>query len=116
MASTKGAGALNQRITFQRQTSSADDIGNRINTYSDYYTCWAAVSTSKLSTTETNETAQTLEQERLDFTVRYCSQTSEVRSMEYRIIFKERIYDIESVDNLDFARQMLKFSTKLVRR
>ncbi|MBQ6113113.1 MAG: phage head closure protein [Synergistaceae bacterium] len=116
MASTKGAGALNQRITFQRQTSSADDIGNRINTYSDYYTCWAAVSTSKLSTTETNETAQTLEQERLDFTVRYCSQTSEVRSTEYRIIFKERIYDIESVDNLDFARQMLKFSTKLVRR
>lgn len=118
MASTKGAGALNQRITFQRQTSSADDIGNRINTYSDYYTCWAAVavSTSKLSTTETNETAQTLEQERLDFTVRYCSQTSEVRSTEYRIIFKERIYDIERIDNLDFAKQMLKFSAKLVRR
>ena len=113
MAIHKGAGELNQRITFQRQVVTVDDIGNRLNAWSDYFTCWASVSTSKLSTTEKNEAAQTLEQERLDFTVRYCSQTNEVRSTEYRIIFKERIYNIDCVDNADFKKQMLKFSAYL---
>ena len=116
MAFSKGAGALNQRIIFQRQTSSVDEIGNRLNTWSDYYTCWSAVSTSRLNTTEKTEAAQTLEQERLDFVVRYCPQTSEIRSTEYRIVFKERVYDIDSMDNLDFGRKMVKFRTHLGRR
>ncbi len=116
MAFSKGAGALNQRIIFQRQTSSVDEIGNRLNTWSDYYTCWSAVSTSRLNTTEKTEAAQTLEQERLDFVVRYCPQTSEIRSTEYRIVFKERVYDIDSMDNLDFGRKLVKFRTHLGRR
>ena len=116
MAFSKGAGALNQRIIFQRQTSSVDEIGNRLNTWSDYYTCWSAVSTSRLNTTEKTEAAQTLEQERLDFVVRYCPQTSEVNSTEYRIIFKGQIYNIVYLDKTDFQKQMLKFSALLVRR
>ena len=116
MAFSKGAGALNQRIIFQRQTSSVDEIGNRLNTWSDYYTCWSAVSTSRLNTTEKTEAAQTLEQERLDFVVRYCPQTSEISSTEYRIVFKERVYDIDSMDNLDFGRKLVKFRTHLGRR
>ena len=83
MAFVKGAGALNQRVTFQRQTVTVDDVGNHINTWSDYFSCWACVSTiSKLKVTEKDEAANTLEQERLDFTVRYCPQTAEVRSTE----------------------------------
>ena len=116
MALPKGAGALNERITFQRQTVSVDDVGNRINTWSDYFRCWSAVSTSRLNTTEKNEAGQTLEQERLDFVVRYCQQTSEVNSTEYRIIFKGQIYNIVYLDKTDFQKQMLKFSALLVRR
>lgn len=116
MALPKGAGALNERITFQKQTVSVDEVGNRINTWSDYFTCWAAVSTSRLNTTEKNEAGQTLEQEKLDFVVRYCPQTSEVNSTEYRINFRERIYNIDRLDKAEFQKQMLKFSAYLVRR
>ena len=117
MSLLKGAGALSERITFQRQVVTVDDIGNRQNSWSDYFTCWASVSTSTLNNArEKNEAAQTLEQERLDFTVRYSSQTSEIRSSEYRIIFKERIYNIDHVDIGESKKQALKFSGYLVRR
>ena len=108
--------SMSERITFQKHIVNTDDIGNRINTWSDYFSCWASVNASKLNVSEKNEAAQTLEQERLDFTVRYCSQLSEITSSEYRIIFRERIYNINRVDKGNFKKEMLKFSAYLVRR
>lgn len=108
--------AMNERITFQKHIVNVDAIGNHINAWEDYFSCWASADTSKLNVSEKNEAGQTLEQDRLEFTVRYCSATSEVRSTEYRIIFRERIYNIDRVDNADFKKQVLKFSAYLVRR
>ena len=108
--------SMNERITFQKHIVEADEIGNRINTWADYFSCWAAVANSKLNVNEKEEAAQTLEQERLDFTVRYCPQTSVITSTEYRIIFREHIYNIDHVDNMKFKKQSLKFSANLVRR
>lgn len=116
MALPRGAGELNQRITFQKQTVNVDEIGNRINRWSDYYSCWAYVSTSRLSTAETAEAAQTQEQEKLDFIVRCCPETAAIRSTESRIIFREREYDIDRIENAEFRQQWLKFSAHLVRR
>ncbi len=107
---------MNERITFQRHIVETDEIGNRINTWDDYFSCWASVSSSKLNASEKNEAAQTLEQDRLDFTVRWCSQTSEITSTEYRIIFRERIYNIDHTDIMKSKKQSLKFSGYLVRR
>ena len=107
--------SMNERITFQRQAVSVDEIGNRINTWSDYFSCWAAVSSaSRVNASEKDEAAQTLEQNRLNFTVRRCSQTSVITSTEYRIIFRERIYNISNVDSV--KKQSLKFTANLVRR
>lgn len=108
--------AMNERITFQKHIVEIDDIGNRINTWEDYFSCWASVSASKLNVGEKNEAAQTLEQDRLDFTVRWCSQTAEITSTEYRIIFRERIYNIDHIDIGKNKKQSLKFSAYLVRR
>ena len=108
--------SMSERITFQKHIVNTDDIGNRINTWSDYFSCWASVNASKLNVSEKNEAAQTLEQERLDFTVRWCSQTAEITSTEYRIIFRERIYNIDHTDNMKSKKQSLKFSGYLVRR
>ena len=117
MALFKGAGALSERVKFQKQIVSVDEVGNRINTWSDYISCWASVkSASGEKAGEKEDAAQTLEQDRLDFTVRYSSQTSEIRSSEYRIIFKERIYNIDHVDIGESKKQALKFSGYLVRR
>ena len=107
---------MNERITFQKQDVIVDDIGNHTNKWSDYYSCWAAIATSRISTKEKEEAAQTLEQERLDFTVRYCPQVSTISSTEYRIAFKGHIYNIDKIDNVDFKKKTLKFSASLVRR
>ena len=112
----EGAGTLSERITFQRQVVNVDNVGNRMNMWADYFSCWCGVETSRLNMSEKNEAAQTLEQARLDFTVRYCVQTAKITSTEYRIIFRERIYNIDHVDIVKFKKQTLKFSGYLVRR
>ena len=107
---------LNSRITFQKHIVTVDEIGNRINSWEDYYSCWAAVAASKLSVKETDDTAQTLEQQKLDFTVRYCEKTAAINSTEYRIIFEGRIYNISSINNMSFLKKSLKFTADLARR
>ena len=116
MSLIKGAGELTQRVIFQRQVVKVDEIGNHVDEWEDCYASWASVTTSALKTEEKQEAGQTLENERLDFTVRWCSQTAEITSTGYRIIFKERIYNIDRVDNADFSNRAIKFSAYLVRR
>lgn len=107
---------LNSRITFQKNSVVIDEIGNHNNSWVDFYACWAAISTSKLSVKETQEAAQTLEQQKLDFIVRYCKQTAAINSTEYRIFFDEKIYNISSIDNMAFKKKYLKFTADLARR
>ena len=37
-------GKLNKRITIQKLSLTTDEYGNQIQQWSDFYTCWAAVS------------------------------------------------------------------------
>lgn len=108
---------MNVRITFQKQNLEIDEIGNHSNTWIDYFTCWAsAESTNRVSLNEVEAAAQILENDRLNFIVRYCSETLFVNSTEYRILFNSKIYNIDNVDNMDFKKKWLKFKTHLERR
>ena len=50
------------------------------------------------------------------FTVRYCKTVSVINSMEYRVIFGDNIYNILSVDHMNFKRKSLKVRCEKVRR
>ena len=65
-------GAMRIRILFQKQTAGVDEYRNHVNTWEDYFGCWATASYS--SGDETNEAGQTVTQESMDFTCRYCSE------------------------------------------
>lgn len=105
---------LNVRILIQKNETVTDRIGNHKSVWKDYYACWATCSNQ---TGEESDTAgQTLEEDRMDFTVRYCSETAAVVSTKYRIILNGRIYNIQHVDDMAFKRRSLKFHAVLVRR
>lgn len=105
---------LNVRITIQKNETKIDKIGNHTTVWKDYFFCWATCSNQ--TGTETDEAGQTLEADRMDFTVRYCSETAAVVSTKYRIILNNRIYNIDHVDDMSFHKRSLKFHASLVRR
>jgi len=105
---------LNVRITFQKNVTTEDEIGNHINEWADVFSCHATTST-KIGETETQAAAQTVSTEKLDFTVRYCSELSDVDPGTHRILLGNRIYNIISVDDMAFKHKSLKFHTELER-
>lgn len=105
---------LNVRITIQKNETVKDKIGNHKSVWKDYFTCWATCSNQTGS--ETDDAGQTLEEDKMDFTVRYSSETAAVVSTKYRIILNDRIYNIDHVDDMVFRHRSRKFHATLVRR
>ena len=54
--------------------------------------------------------------DRLDITVRYSSETAAVNSKEYRVLLEGRIYNILSIDEMGFKRNSRKLHTELTER
>ena len=102
------------RITLQKNEAIMDAYGNHTSGWSDYFSCWATAS----SQTGQEEEAATItsEEDRMDFTVRYSSETAQVVSTKDRIVFQDRIYDIDHVDDMGFKRNSRKFHAHLVKR
>ena len=70
--------AMNVKISFQKSSVVTDEIGNHTNEWVDYFSCYATVSDKTAH--EADTAGQTVTSERMDFTVRYCSETAAVTS------------------------------------
>ena len=105
---------LNIRIMIQKNETVTDRIGNHKSVWTDYFPCWATASDQ--SGDEGEEASQTREADRMDFTVRYCSETAAVTAKGYRILLGDRIYNIIHVDDMGFRKNSRKFQTKLEER
>ena len=105
---------LNTRITIQHQTTTADAIGNHINTWQDYYTCAATVSGE--TNGEAEEAATTVDDTNASFTIRYCGKVSNITNTGFRVIFDGQIYDILSVDHQNYKRKSVKLRCRKARR
>ena len=104
---------FSQRIDFQKNAVTVDKYGNHKDTWSDYYSCHAYVSTWQK---EETESAITTEQKSVTFEVRFCSELAEVASDKYRILFRGETYNIESVDMMNYQKQIIRFkATRTVR-
>ena len=102
------------RITVQKNETVVDKYGNHKSAWTDYFSCWATASNQ--TGEESSEVGQTTEKDRMDFTVRYCSETAAVTSTKYRILLLDRIYDIDHVDDMGFKRNSRKFHAHLTER
>ena len=52
----------------------------------------------------------------ISFSVIYCRLVSKVDSTGYRIIFNDAIYNILSIDHMNYKRKSVKFKCQKVRR
>ena len=102
---------LNIRIMIQKNETVTDRIGNHRSVWRDYFSCWATASDQ--TGDESEEASQTKEKERIDFTVRYCSETEAVTSKDYRILLGDQIYNIIHKDDMGFRKNSRKFKTEL---
>ena len=99
------------RIRIQKNETVTDRVGNHSSVWTDHFSCWA--SATDQTGEEGEEASRTREEDRMDFTVRYCSETAEVTSKGYRIVLKGRIYNITHVDDMGFRKRSRKFRAEL---
>ena len=102
------------RITLQKNETVTDAYGNHANVWTPCFSCWATASSQMGQEKEAAATAN--EEDRMDFTVRYSSETAAVVSTKYRIVLMDRIYDIDHVDDMSFRKNCIKFHAHLVKR
>lgn len=107
-------GLLNVYVVFQKNAVVVDAIGNHTNTWEDYYSCHATVSGE--GGKEVSVAGIIVDDSDLSFTVRYCRKASVIESTKYRILFSGELYDILSVDHMNYKKNSLKFKCKKARR
>ena len=108
--------ALRVRITIQKNETVVDEYGNHMSSWTDYFSCWATAVASGLSAAEEESSGHTVDADRLDFTVRFSSETSVINSKGYRVLLNDRIYNITGIDDMGFKKNSRKFHTELVER
>ncbi len=105
---------LNTKITFQKNTVATDKIGNHKNEWEDHYTCYATVSGE--NGREKSVAGQTVEDFDVAFTVRWCKKTAVIDVTGYRILFNDELYDITTIDHMNYKKECIKFRCRKVRR
>ena len=105
---------LNEKVVFQKSTVLIDEIGNHVDEWTDYFLCHATISSE--SGSEKYIAGAVVDNSDIAFTIRWCKKASAINSTEYRIIFNGEIYNITSIDHMNYKKKCLKFRCKKERR
>ena len=98
---------MNSRIIVQRNTVTVDQYQNHRNTWTDYYSCAAYASTYAAKEAGNEVTS---EERSITFEVRYCPELSFISSIGYRVLFQEQIYNIQSVDMMNYQKDIIRLA------
>ncbi len=105
---------LNVKIVFQKNEVVVDAIGNHTSKWVDYYSCHATVSGEGGS--EKSVAGLVVADSDVAFTVRYCRKAAEITMDGYRVVFGDALYNIVSIDHMNYKKKVLKFKCEKVRR
>lgn len=100
------SGAYRSLVTIQQYVSGFDDIGNPSEEWQDYKTCYAYV--NGLSGREYWEAAVVHGENTVEFVFRWKSFFDSMNTKQYRLLFNGGIYDITSIDNIQFRNKTVK--------
>ena len=103
----------NTRITFQKNEIYSDKYKNRLQQWTDYFSCFAYADT--YATDEDGKTVIT-EERSITFETRWCPELEAVSSTGYRILFENSVYNIVSIDPMNYQRQKIRFSCRKEKR
>lgn len=98
-------GKLDKRITVQRHEVITDSSGNQTQEWIDFHSCWAAVNGS--GGREYWQARQQHEENTVNFKVRFCLALHDINTVDYRILFDGRAYNITYIDNMLFSGSLL---------
>lgn len=102
---------LSERIMFQKNVAVVDKYRNHTNTWKDYYTCHAYACTYQTDREDGNPVIR--EDQTISFEVRYCSELKELDSIHFRVLFHGDVYNIQSVDMMNYQHKTIKVRCKL---
>ena len=105
---------FNERISIQKNTVVTDKYGNHKNVWTDYYTCFTYASTYQYD--KENEAATTTEERTINFEVRYCPELEDLDSTHFRVAFHGDVYDIQTVDFMNYQRKTIRIVCKLQKK
>ena len=106
---------MNEKVIFQKCSVVKDGIANHRNEWTEDSCCFATIGGEGLASSREAETAGTVvEDVGMTVTVRYCKKTAGIRSVTHRILFRDQVYDIVSVDHLNYKKKCLKFTCRKV--
>ena len=88
---------LNQKILVQKNEVTVDAIGNHLNQWMDFYSCYATISGE--SPNESTSAGMVVDNTKADFTVRWCKAVSEITADNFRILYAGEIYNILGIDH-----------------
>lgn len=105
---------LNRKIIFQNKNVEVDGIGNHKSVWMDYLTTSAYISFQGKG----EEVFLGMEVDRSDisFTVRFQNRLKKINTSEYRILFGDEIYNIISIDFMNYKNRLIKFRCRKVSR
>ncbi len=105
---------LRSRITIQQAMVQKDAIGNHTNAWKDFYSCAAYANLA--SGKEYGAAGQTLGSDTLVFEVRWCERLRDLDGTKFRILFGGNLYNIVTVDDVQFRHEKLKLTAQRERR
>ena len=105
---------LRSHITIQQAVVQTDAIGNHSNAWEDFWSCAAYANLA--SGKEYGAAGQTLGSDTLVFEIRWCERLRDLDSTNYRILFGGNIYNIVTVDDVQFRHEKLKLTAQRERR
>lgn len=91
-------GTLPWRVTIQRQSTTIDDLGQETGDWETLNTRWAGLRT--LVGSELERARQLVPEATTEITIRYYADLL----VTDRILFKDRIFNIGVINDMDFAR------------
>ena len=91
----------------------SDKYKNRLQSWTDYFTCAARAGTYTVH--EDGDEVVT-EEKSVTFSCRWCPELAKVTSKEYRIVFDGHIYDILSVDPMNYTKTDIHFACRREKR
>ena len=100
------AGAYRHLITIQKCVVSRDEIGNPTEEWKEYRTAYAYV--NGVSGKEYWEAATVQQENTVEFTFRWYPFFDEMDTKQYRLIFKNRVFNINLIDNVQYRNETVK--------
>ena len=100
---------LKVRITIEKLTMKVDEIGKHTNGWEDYYSCYAYTNTYMVDETESKVD---YENQTIAFSVRACEKTKALTSTNFRVRFKGKVYNIVSIDMMNYDNKEIKIRCK----